>query len=284
MAGKNLSVNRSAWGNFLMALFIGIVAVFMAIPLYYAIVNSFKPLNELWMFPPRFYVSQPTFKNYSDLIILMANSWVPFTRYLFNTVFITFAGTFGQIIIASMAAYPLAKHEFPGKKVFFSVVVLSLMFNATVTAVPNYLIMSKIGWVDSYLAIIVPAIGSSLGLYLMKQFMEQIHNSILEAAKIDGASERMIFWKIVMPTVKPAWLTLIIFSVQGLWNIGANNFIYDESLKTLPYALNQIITGGIARAGVGSAITVLLLIVPVGIFVATQSNIIETMSSSGIKE
>jgi len=256
----------------------------MALPLYYAVINSLKPLNELWLFPPRFYVQNPTFKNFSDLVILMSNSWVPFSRYLFNTLLITTVGTGGQIIVASMAAFPLAKHRFPGKKLFFSIIVLSLMFNSTVTTVPTYLVMMTLGWVDTYWALIVPAIGSSLGLYLMKQFMEQIPDAILEAALIDGANKWDTFWRIVMPSVKSAWLTLIIFSVQTLWNMGATSFIYDEAKKTLPYALGQIISGGIARAGAGSAITVVLLVVPITIFIVTQSNIIETMANSGIKE
>ena len=158
------------------------------------------------------------------------------------------------------------------------------MFNTTVTAIPNYITMAKLGWVDTHLAIIVPAFASSLGLYLMKQFMEQLPDSLLEAARIDGASQWTIFWRIVMPNVKSAWLTLMLLSVQNLWAVGANRFIYKEELKTLPYALGQILSGGIARAGVGAAVTVLMMLVPIAIFVFSQSNIIDTMASSGMKD
>jgi len=144
--------------------------------------------------------------------------------------------------------------------------------------------MARIGLVDTYYAIIIPAMGAPLGLFLMKQFMSQINNSIIEAAKVDGTSEWRVFWQIVMPQVKPAWLTIMIFSVQSLWNLGASNFIYSEELKTLPYALGQIVSSGLARAGTGAAVTVILMIVPIVIFIFSQSNIIETMSSSGIKE
>lgn len=277
--------NHSKAGNFVLYVFITICAAFTALPLVYAVATSFKPLNELWTFPPTFLVvHHPTIVNYLDLFRLALDSWVPFSRYVFNSFFITAAGAAGHIVIASMCAFPLAKRNFPGGKAFFSIIVFSLMFNGAVTAVPNYLTMAKIGWIDTYAALIVPAIGSSLGLFLMKQFMEQIHDSILEAAKMDGASEWTIFWRIVMPQVKPAWLTIMIFSVQGLWNAGASNFIYSEELKTLPAALGQVISGGIARAGVGAAVSVVMMIVPMILFLITQSNIIQTMSGSGIKE
>jgi ABC-type glycerol-3-phosphate transport system permease component len=281
---KKSKVNRSNAGNFFVLLIILILGSFIALPIVYAIGNAFKPLDELWLFPPPLLPTNPTLSNFTDLFKLMQNSWVPISRYLFNTVFITFAGTLGHIVLASMCAYALSKHKFPGRKFLFSLVFLSLMFNSSVTGIPNYLIMVKLNWIDTYQSIIIPAFGSSLGLFLMKQFMEQIPDSFIEAAKIDGAKEFRIFWSIIMPSVKPAWLTLIIFSVQGLWNMGANIFIYKEQLKTFPYAISQIVAAGISRAGVGSAVAVIMMVVPITIFVLTQSNIIETMSSSGVKE
>ena len=118
----------------------------------------------------------------------------------------------------------------------------------------------------------------------MKQFMEGIPMALIEAAKIDGAGEWRIFYRIIMPNVKPAWLTLIIFSVQSLWNNGAGMFIYSEEKKTLVHALNQIQGGGIARAGQGAAVTVVVMVVPIAIFIMSQSQILETMASSGIKD
>lgn len=259
-------------------------AVFMAFPMLVIIGNAFKPLDELWVYPPKLLPSIPTMQNFKDMFTIMEDSWVPFFRYAFNSVFITTVGTAGHIILASMAAFPLAKKKFPGKNLIFNIIVFSLMFNASVTSIPNYITMAKIGWVDTPWALIVPAFASSLGLYLMKQFMEQIPDSLLEAARIDGASQWYTFWKIVMPNVKSAWLTLILLSVQSLWAIGSNRFIYKEELKTLPYALNQIISGGIARAGVGAAVTVFMMIVPILIFIFSQNNIIDTMASSGLKD
>jgi ABC-type glycerol-3-phosphate transport system permease component len=277
-------VSRSFSGNVAITLVLGIFALFSAFPLYYMLIQSLKPMTELFIFPPKFYVMNPTYKNFTDLFTLMSNSTVPFSRYIFNTVFITIVGTFGQVIISSLCAFPLSKHKFPGAKLYFKIIVLSLMFAGSVTSIPNYLIMANIGWVDTYWAIIIPIFGTTLGLYLMKQFMDQIHDSILESARIDGASEWTTFWLIVMPSVKSAWLTLIVFAVPSLWGMGANPFIYSEQLKTLPYALGQILASGLARAGVGGAVAVFMIIVPVIVFLFTQSNIIETMASSGIKE
>jgi ABC-type glycerol-3-phosphate transport system permease component len=281
---KRAKQSHSLVGDVFSIALLVILGSFMALPLVLAISNSLKPLEELFIFPPRFFVRNPTLDNFHDVFVLMSGSWVPFARYTFNTVFITLVGTFGHLIIASLCAYALAKYKFPGQKLIFWIIVTALMFSTQVTAIPNYLIMSKIGWLDSYASLIVPAIAKPLGLFLMKQFMEQLPDSLLEAARIDGASEFKVFWKIAMPQVKPAWLTLIIFCFQDLWNLQGSNYIFSEELKTLPYALSQISAAGIARSGATAAVAVIMMIVPIAIFIASQSNIIETMASSGIKE
>lgn len=280
----NKQLNRSMPITILLFLFLAMVGLFMAIPLVYAINNAFKPLDELFIFPPRFFVRNPTLDNFYDLVAVMGDSWVPISRYFFNTFIITIFGTGGHIIFASMAAYPLAKYKFPGSKVIFQIVILALMFSPHVTAIPNYLVMSGLGWIDTYLSLIIPAMASPLGLFLMKQFMEQLPDAMLEAAKIDGASEFRIFWKIVMPNVKPAWLTLLILQFPILWGTTGGNFIYSEELKTLNYALEQITEAGIARAGVGAAVALILMSVPIILFILSQSKVIETMSSSGMKD
>ncbi|MDE6517282.1 MAG: carbohydrate ABC transporter permease, partial [Acetatifactor sp.] len=206
------------------------------------------------------------------------------SRYLFNTVFITAVGTAGHLIIASMAAFVLAKYEFPGGPTFFKLVTIAMMFTGYVTAIPNYLILNGLGWIDTYWSIIIPAFASPMGLFLMKQFMEGLPTSLIEAAKIDGANEWKVFMSIVMPNVKPAWMTLIIFSVQGLWNNKASTFIYSEEKKTLVYAMQQIQSGGIARTGQGAAVSVVLMAVPIAIFIFSESQILETMASSGLKD
>ena len=281
---KRVKPNHSKGGDIASLVLLLIMGTFTALPLVLAFSNALKPTEELFVFPPRFLVKNPTLDNFHDVFVLMGQSWVTFSRYIFNTVFITIIGTAGHLIIASLCAYALAKHKFPGRNLIFGVIVTALMFSGHVTAIPNYLIMTGLGWLDSYLALIVPALAKPLGLFLMKQFMEQIPDTLLEAGRIDGAKEFSVFWKIAMPQVKPAWLTLIIFCFQDLWNLQGSNYIYSEELKTLPYALSQISAGGIARAGATAAVTVIMMIVPITIFIISQSNIIETMASSGIKE
>lgn len=277
-------LNRSFAVTFLLFILLGLFGAFMALPLIYTINHAFKPLDEIFLFPPRFFVRNPTMNNFYDLVNLMANSWVPFSRYISNTVIIAVIGTVGHVLFASAAAYPLAKYKFPGSKAIFNIVVLSLMFSPHVTAIPNYMIMSRVGWIDNHASLIIPSWAYPVGLFLMKQFMEQIPSALLEAAKIDGASEYRIYWQIVMPNVKPAWLTLIILRFPALWGSDGGSFIYSENLKTLNYALGQIIQGGIARAGVGAAVGLILMIVPITLFVISQSSVIQTMATSGIKD
>jgi len=295
---KRRKPNRSRTGDFFIYLFLVLVAVAMAFPLVFAIGSSLKPLDELFLFPPKVFPQNPTLDNFRDLSVTMSKSWITLWRYIFNTVFITVVGTVGHLIIASMGAFVLAKYDFPGGKIFFTIVVTALMFNGYVTEIPNYLVMNQLGWLDTYWALIVPAFAAPIGLFLMKQFMEGIPMALIEAAKIDGASMWRVFFNIVMPNVKPAWLTLIIFSVRDLWNSKAAVFIYSEQKKTLVYALTQIQGGiiiskgqdaaitsaGIARTGQAAAVTVIIMMVPILIFIFSESQILETMASSGLKE
>ena len=281
---KRKKCNRSIVANFGNYIILTIFGLFFFLPMLFIISNAFKPLDELFVFPPRFFAKNPTLSNFGDLFMLMQESLVPFTRYLFNTLVITVVGTFGHIFISSLAAYILAKVRPPLSNGIFKLIVTTLMFSTAVTAIPNYLIMSALHLVDSYWAIIIPAWGGTMGLFLMKQFMDDVPDSLVEAARIDGSGIIRTYWSIIMPNVKPGWITLLIFSFQALWANTGGSFLYSEVLKPLPYALTQITSSGIARAGVGAAISLLLLIVPVVMFVITQSNIIETMTSSGIKE
>ena len=276
---------RSRGGDIGITVILTILGIFMFLPMYYVVIQSLKPLDELWMFPPRFIVYSPTGKNFKDLFTLMSTSLVPFSRYIFNTVFISIVGTTGNLFFSSLAAYAFAKIKFPGGQGMFKLVRTSLMFNATVTSTTNFIIMSLLKMVDTYWAIIIPAFCTTLGLYLMKQFMDtNVTDAVLESARLDGAKELKIFWTIAMPMVKPAWLTLIIYSFQGLWNAGSSIYIHSEQLKSFNYAIGQILAGGIKRSGAGAASTIIMMMVPLIVFVISQSNIIETMGSSGMKD
>ncbi|XEC96041.1 carbohydrate ABC transporter permease [Paenibacillus tarimensis] len=277
--------NRSRTGNFFVFVILCVTSAFMAFPFAYTISQSLKPLEEQFVFPPTMIVKNPTFENFRLLFQLTNNLWIPFERYLFNSLFITLIGTVVYVVIASMAAFPLAKVKFPGSKVMFEIVVLALLFSSPVTSVAQYVIIAKTNMINTYWALLLPALAAPFGLFLMRQFMVQmIPNAMLEAAKIDGANMFTTFWLIVMPMVRPAWLTLIIFTFEGLWKGAGSDFIYSESLKVLPTVLGQIAGAGLARANVGSAAALFLLIPPVITFLLVQSNVLQTMAHSGIKE
>ncbi len=285
MLKKRRSYNRSYGGDAFIFLVLGVFSVLMLLPMIYAFSNALKPLDELFIYPPRFFARNPNLQNFKTLFLLFDNARVPLSRYLFNTVFVTVVGTAGQVIVSSMCAYAIAKLRFPGREVIFRIIVVSLMFNSVVTGITNFLVIRALGLLDTYWAVIVPTFSSSLGLYLMKQFMEQmVPDTVLEAAKIDGAGAGYTFFRIVMPMVRPAWLTLIIFAFQSLWNTGASPYVFSEQYKTVNYALSQVLAGGVARTGAAAAGTVLTMLVPIVMFLFTQSNVVETMATSGMKD
>ncbi len=282
---KRRKPNRSVGGDIGIYFVLFLFAIAMVFPLVFAVSSALKPLDELFRFPPTIFARNPSFDNFSDLFVTMSKSWVTFSRYVFNTIFSTVVGTVGHIMLASLAAFVLAKYDFPGGKTFFTIVVTALMFSGYVTGIPNYIILSKLHMIDSYWAIIVPAFAAPMGLFLMKQFMEGIPMSLIEAAKLDGAGIGRIFLTIILPLVKPAWLTLMIFDIQALWNADAKMYIYSEEKKMLTYALQQISSGNlIARTGQTAAVMVVTMVIPILAFVLSESQVLETMASSGLKD
>lgn len=277
-------LSRSWVGDAAFVLTLGLMGVIMVLPLVYTVVNAFKPLEEFYVFPPRFFVINPTLNNFADLMELAASMWVPLSRYIFNSVFVTVTTVVLYVGVCASCAYPLAKHNFLGKTTLNNVVVTSMMFTSVVMSVPQYILMAKTGMVDTYLAIIIPALGSSMGVFLMRQFMEDFPMSIIESARVEGAGEFFILWRIVMPGQKPAWITVMIFTFQSVWGATAGNMVFTESIKTLPHMLSQIASSGVARAGVAAASTLLILFPNLLFFIFCQSNVMETMSNSGIKE
>ena len=280
---KKKRVNRSRGGDIALFLFLALFGCFSAMPLILTVSNAFKPLDEIFLYPPRFFVKNPTLDNFSDLVNALGSSLVPFSRYFFNTIMVTIVGTFGHIIISSMCAYPLAKYKVPGGAIVSGLVVYSLMFPSSVTSIPNYMVLNWLGLIDTYWSVILPAFAYSMGLFLMKQFMTSVPTSLIEAAKIDGATEFKIYYSIVMPLVKPAWVTLIILLFQSLWSTYGSTTIYREDYKMVSYALSQIATAGAARQGTLAAVSLIMIIVPIGVFVISQSQVMETMAHSGMK-
>ncbi len=275
-------LNRSVGGDTVITVVLVILGIFIFLPMYYTVIQAFKPLQETYIVPPKFYVIKPTIKNFQDLFTNMNTTWVPISRYIFNTVFISVAATTGSVILGSLTAYALSKIRMPGAEAMFKIIVWSLMISSTVTGVVNFIIYVALGWINTYTISIVPTWASTLGLYLMKQFIDNgISDQVIESARLEGCSEFGIFLRIAMPLVKPAWLTLIVTQFQSVWNAGASGYVFSEDLKTFNSAINTIMA---ASSGAGTAATVLMMSVPILVFVVNQSKIVETMASSGMKD
>ena len=276
---------RTKVGNFFYFFFIIAAGCISILPLVYCICTSLKPLDEILIFPPRFFVHRPTTANYAAIPGLLSNLRVPLSRYIFNSLFSTVTCTFLYVVVASMAAFVLCKSKIKYKGVIFYIVQFSLLFNAYTLAVPQYLIFTWTNIIDTYWAYILPHFASTMGVFLMKQYMQgALPNALLEAAKIDGAGYYRIFWTIVMPIVKPMWLTLTLFTFRDVWAHVPSGTIFSETLKTLPTIMSQITAGGIARSGSAMAVTCILMIPPILVYLISQSNVMESMSSAGIKE
>ncbi len=276
---------RSKVGNFFYFFFIIAAGCFSILPLIYSICTSLKPLDEIMIFPPTFFVRRPTIANYAALPELLSNLRVPLSRYIFNSLFVTLGTTFLYVIVASMAAFVLCKSNIKYRNVIFYIIQFSLLFNGYTLAIPQYLIFTWMNIIDTYWAYILPHFASTMGVFLMKQYMEgSLPNALLEAAKIDGAGYLRIFWRIVMPIVKPMWLTLTLFTFRDVWASVPGGTIFSETLKTLPTIMSQITNGGIARSGSAMAVTCILMIPPITVYMISQSNVMEAMSSAGIKE
>ena len=243
---RRVTLSRSTGGTVAIFVFLALDGCFMVLPIVYVLVTAFKPLNEILAYPPKFFVRSPTLNNFSDLIEITQETWIPFERSLFNSMFIAIVGTAAYILIASMAAYPLAKSKQRYIAIYYQVVVLAILFRPEVTRTPLYIIISKLGMVNTYWSLLMPTLAGSFGVFLMRQFMMTIPDVMIEAARIDGASDFKIWWSMVMPMVKPAWMTLAIFTFRDLWNMGESQYIYEESLKTLTAVMQSISSAGIA--------------------------------------
>ena len=277
---------RSRMGNILLFLLLLAAGLFTILPMVYSVATSFKPLEELRLFPPTLItVKRPTLASYAALPTLLTSLSVPLSRYIFNSVFVAVVTVVVHIFIASMASFVLAKSDLKGRNILYWIVQFALLYNAYTLAIPQYLIFTKMGIIDTLLVYILPYLPSTLGVFLMKQYMDDsVPVALLEAARIDGAGYFSIYFRIVMPLIKPAWLTLLLFAFRDMWSMQPTGTIFSEEMKTLPYVLSQVVSGGLARAGSAMAATVLMMIPPIIVYLVSQSNVMETMSSAGIKD
>ncbi|MBE6863141.1 MAG: carbohydrate ABC transporter permease [Ruminococcus flavefaciens] len=284
MKASNRRAGRKIGGTVAIFVFLLILGIFMALPIYLTVVMSIKPVEELFIFPPKLYTLRPTTENYSDMFESLRQNRVPFSRYVFNSISVTLSVTLLQCVFASMAAFVLAKCKFPGSRLINSIIVISLLYQSNVIYIMQYIVMARMHLIDNPLALILPSVASPMGLFLMRQSIMQVPDAMIEAAKVDGAGLFRICWQIVMPNQKPALMTLIIFAFQAAWNIQAGSLIFQEQYKTLPTVVTQAAASGMARAGVAMAAAVFMLIPPVIVFMLAQRHVIATMAHSGIKE
>ena len=180
---KQKKLNRSVGGNIVVAFILILVGAFMFVPMWYSIVNAFKPPEEIFLFPPRLYVVNPTWANFSNLALLLSDLWVTFSRYIFNSIFVSVVSTLISVIFGAMAAYAFSTHNFVGKNFFWSLIMVTLLFTGGVAALPTYIVKSVLGLIDTTWVFILPSIAVPLYMFLMKQFMSQIPDVLIEAAR-----------------------------------------------------------------------------------------------------
>lgn len=263
------------------------IAIFMVLPIIYIFTTAFKPEEELFKFPPSFFVVNPTLDNFKSLFKLMSGSSVPASRYLFNSILVTILTVLLSIFLSVSAGYVLSKKHFKGQKLIFEINTLALMFVPIAVTIPRFIIVVKLGLIDNFLANILPICAMPIGLFLVKQFIDQIPDALIEAAKIDGAGEFTILFRVVCPMVKPALATIAILAFQSAWgNVEASTYyLNNESLKTFAYYLTTFTSSSSSAATQGvSAASALIMFVPnLVIFIIMQSNVMDTMAHSGIK-
>ncbi len=285
---RNL-IKHITFGKVLTYLIVLALVAFTSLPIIYMINTAFKPLDELFLFPPRFFVQRPTLRNFAELFKAIDGTVVPFSRYIFNSIYVTLMIMTGTVVICSMAAYALVKLRLPKPNLIFNIIIAALMFSPHTTQIARYLIVQRMGMLDTYWALIIPQLAIPYNMFLMKQFLEQTPTTIIEAARIEGSGELRIWWQIVMPLAAPAWATLAVLSFVANWNDYFTALIFTTSqvMKTLPLALQLISNGGmtmaVARQGAMAAATFLTTMPTILIYSFMQTKVMKTMAYSGIK-
>ncbi|NTU55807.1 MAG: carbohydrate ABC transporter permease [Anaerolineales bacterium] len=266
------------------------LAAFMLLPIVFIFSHAFKPPDELFAFPPRFFVINPTFKNFVDLFSKMSNSGIPVSRYLFNSILVTLTTIFASIVVSTTAAYALSKKKFKLKNTLFAINTVALMFVPIAVTIPRFLIIEKLNLIDTFMVHILPGLAMPVGLFLIKQFIDGIPDEVIEAARIDGASDLMVYWRIILPMIKPAIATIAILTFQAAWNNAEISTLYlnNESLKTFAFYLSTLTsttTGAntVAGQGIAAAASLIMFLPNLLIFVILQNQVMSTMSHSGLK-
>jgi multiple sugar transport system permease protein len=290
MSLKTMQVNPKEFDKSQLKFYVILVpmSIFMLLPVVYIFSQALKPFSELFMFPPTFLVRNPTLKNFTDLFRAASGTGVPMTRYLFNSVIITAISIVVTLVITTSTGYALSKKKFVAKKALLSINQMALMFVPIAVIIPRYLVVDTIGLNDNFLVHIIPYLAMPVGLFLVKQFIDQLPDELIEAAKIDGANDFHILFKIVIPLVTPALATVAILTFQMIWNSteSSNIYIITETKKTFAFYLstltsNQVVS--IAGAGMAAAASLIMFVPNLIIFIFMQGKVMDTMSHSGIK-
>ncbi len=259
------------------------------LPIIFIIFHAFKPMEELFAFPPKFITLHPTLDNFRKLIKASRSAGIPLSKYVFNSIFITVAVVFGSLLFSTMAAYALSKLKFKGRNLMMQINQIALMFVSCAVMIPRYLIVNKLGMIDTYWAEILPLIALPVGLFLIKQFVDQVPDSLIEAAYMDGAKEWQIYLKVILPLIKPAIATAAILVFQQVWtNLETSNYyVNDDAMKSLAFYMNTLTstttTNTVAGQGIAAAASLIMFLPNLILFCILQKNVMNTMAHSGIK-
>ncbi|MDK4360494.1 carbohydrate ABC transporter permease [Enterococcus faecium] len=275
---KKTSVNRQL-KKMLSYVLMTIIGIILLIPLLWMVFTSLKPMEEIVRYPPTFFPEKIVWENYLDTIAAF-----PFWRYARNTLFITVLVVIGNVLSNSFIAYGFAKLDFPGKKLMFALVLSTMMIPGFVTMIPQYVLFSKIGWVGTYLPLIVPSFfGNAFNIFLMRQFYLSINNELIEAAEIDGANHLYIWSHLMLPLTKPALITIAINSFNAAWNdfLGPLLYIQDQEKYTLQIGLQVFQNQATTQWNYLMAGATLVLIPTILLFFFAQRYFIEGMDLTG---
>ncbi|MDD3958132.1 MAG: carbohydrate ABC transporter permease [Candidatus Izemoplasmatales bacterium] len=257
------------------------------LPLIFIFSHAFKPLDQLYAYPPKIFASRLTLDNFQNLFMLASQTGVPFSRYLFNSMLVSMMVIGFSLILGSLAAFSFSFLKFKGRKTLFLINQIAIIIVPVAIAVPRFIVMSSLGITNTMFAHVIPLIAMPVGVFLMKQFMDQVPRELFEASKIDGATHFQIYRLIVLPLVKPALATVMILAFQASWNNveTSNLYVNDEAIKTLPYYFNTLTLGTnpIAAQGMAAAANLVIFVPNILLFIILQNSVMNTMAHSGIK-
>jgi ABC-type glycerol-3-phosphate transport system permease component len=285
--GRHINPQRFERGQIKILVILLPLALFMALPIVFIINHAFKPMEELFAFPPTFFVRNPTLDNFTKLIKFSRSAGIPLTRYLFNSLTVTVLTVGLSLLLTTCAAFAFSKIKFRGRSLMLQINQIAIMFVATAVLIPRYMVISRLGMIDTVLAHVLPLVAMPVALFLVKQFVDQVPDSLIEAAHLDGASDLQVYWHIILPVIKPAVATAMVLVFQQVWtNLETSNyFTNDESMKTLTFYMNTLVnaSNGVAGQGVAAAASLIMFIPNLILFIICQNAVMNTMATSGIK-